>query len=439
MVDKEMKKEISIRVIEENDLCISCGACVHICPFDNITMNYIESRGKYDGVVTNDEICLKCNGSKNCLAVCPSYNVDYEYLANASANDFLGKIENVYNGYAKNESVRFHSSSGGFIRELSKELLERKEINGIISIAHDEGLNYTPKVITNVSKMPNSIYHNINYENAVKLLEENEGKYLVIGLPCQITSIEQLSYKKKFAFLKERIYAKVALICGYTFERSNMEFFANVNHVKMDKITYRESGRFRKTRLFSQDESLLFDVRHPKSIFDYINNSIMFDKWIPQKHCLFCIDHIGYNADIVVGDAWQERYKDDKVGTNIIIARTPRGDSIIKKLKNIVLEKGNIDEIEQSQHIYAKPFLGLSMAKENMFNDTFIVQHRVASYDIEFTPIVFSYKDRIKIKYLKQFLREKKFRILKYIYVLLEVKIIIKLAIKLRLVKRKIL
>ena len=125
-----IEKHISIRIIEENDLCISCGACIHICPFDNIIMQYIDDRGKYDAVVQDDDTCLKCNGVKNCLAVCPSYNVDYEALALSSQNNFLGKVENVYNGYSKNKATRHTASSGGFIRELGKELLFSKKISG---------------------------------------------------------------------------------------------------------------------------------------------------------------------------------------------------------------------------------------------------------------------------------------------------------------------
>jgi coenzyme F420-reducing hydrogenase beta subunit len=429
--------EISIKVIEENDLCISCGACTHICPFDNIIMSYISYRGKFDAVVQNEEICLKCNGAKNCLAVCPSYNVNYEKLAQSSQNNFLGKVEKVYNGYAKSDKNRFSSSSGGFIRTLSQELLDNKKIDGIISISHDKGLEYTPKILTDSSLMPNSIYHNINYENTIELLKNNNGKYLLIGLPCQITSVEQLINKKKFFYLKDRIYAKVALICGYTFERTNMNFFADSNKFDMETITYRENGRYRKTRISNENSSLLFNIYNPSTVRERIHNSIMFDKLIPQKHCLFCVDHIGYCADIVVGDAWQSRYKEDSIGTNIIITRTKLGEDIINSLENMVLEDGYIDEIEASQHFYAKPYLGLSFAEENIFNDKFVVRHTLSTKSISFKPIIFSKKDKIKIIFLKKLLRAKSYKLGKLLYVLLEFKQIIKLYIK-KILGRKI-
>jgi coenzyme F420-reducing hydrogenase beta subunit len=423
-------KYLSIQVIEENDLCISCGACTHICPFDNILMQYIDSRGKYDAVVQDDDFCLKCNGSKNCLAVCPSYNVNYEGLASSSQNDFFGKIENVYNGFSKKEETRYTSSSGGFIKSLGKELLDKNEINGIISITHDEGLDYTPKIITDVSLMPSSIYHNINFENAIELLKNNDGKYLLIGLPCQITSIEQLIEKRKYKYLKDRIYAKVALICGYTFERTNMEFFESVNNFLMEDISYRENGRYRKTRLTNNEESILFDVYNPKGINERINNNIMFDKMMPQKNCLFCVDHMGYCADIVVGDAWQQRYREGKIGTNIVVTRTILGDSIVKCLDSIYLEEGHSSELEESQHLYAKPFLGLSMAKRNLFQDKFTAKHLLSSEKIKFNSITFSFKDKLKIIFLKKILRKKNFKSVKLVYIFIEFKLVMKLIIK---------
>jgi len=431
-------KHISIKIIEDNDLCISCGSCTHICPFDNIFMEYIEIRGKYDAVVQDEDVCLNCNGMKNCLAVCPSYNVNYEALAFSSENNFLGKIENVYNGYSKNTNSRYKASSGGFIRTLGKELLEKKVIDGIITITHDKGLDYTPKIITDVDMMPTSIYHNINYDNAIELLMNNDGKYLLIGLPCQITSIEQFTEKKKYKYLHERIYAKVTLICGYTFDRTNMEFFESINNFSMDTISYRENGRYRKTRISNYNSSILFDVYNPSTVNENINNALMFDKWMPQKHCLYCVDHMGYCADIVVGDAWQKRYKEDKVGTNIVVTRTKHGDNIVKDLESIFLEEGYLSEIEESQHMYAKPFLGLSIAKENFYKDEFVVKHILSNNeDTDVTFISFSLKDKIKIRFLKRILRKKYFLVAKYIFVLLEFKVIGKRIVK-RILGRKI-
>lgn len=135
-----MQKYNSIKIITDNDLCISCGSCTHICPFDNITMEYSSYRGKWDAIVSNTDICLQCNGEKNCLYVCPSYNSDYTKFG-SEENEFLGKIEAVYNGWSKSETIRCNSSSGGFIRTLAKELLEKKSLQVLYQLLMIKGLN----------------------------------------------------------------------------------------------------------------------------------------------------------------------------------------------------------------------------------------------------------------------------------------------------------
>ena len=199
----------SIKIITDNNLCISCGSCTHICPFDNIVMEFSMPRGKWDAIVQNTDACLQCNGSKNCLYVCPSYDTDYTKYG-SEENNLLGKIENVYNGWSKDSNTRITSSSGGFIREFSDMLLEKKIVTHIIAITQDSGLEYTPKSIIDTKLMPNSIYHNINFENAFEILKNNDGKFLLIGLPCQLTGIELLLSKKKYSHLRDKVFLKVS-------------------------------------------------------------------------------------------------------------------------------------------------------------------------------------------------------------------------------------
>ncbi len=77
--------------------------------------------------------------------------------------------------------------------------------------------------------MPNSIDHNINFEKAFEVIKKEEGKFLIIGLLCQFTGIEIILNKKKFESLEDKIYLKVALICGYTFDSINMDYFSKSN------------------------------------------------------------------------------------------------------------------------------------------------------------------------------------------------------------------
>lgn len=418
---------MSIEIITDNDLCVSCGACSHICPFTNIAMEFNDYRGKWEAQVQDSETCDTCGKVSPCLSVCPNYNIDYVSLADSNENNMLGRIKGVYNGYSKDEGIRFSASSGGFIRELCMSLLEQKRIDGIISITHDHDLEYTPKIITDISLMPNSIYHNINFHNALSLLQEGEGKYIVIGLPCQITSIVLFIRKKKYEYIKKKIYATISLMCGYTFDRKNASAFAHYNKFQMEEITYREKGRYRKTKLRnSKSQELLFDVRNPHNIHEKLRNMMLFDPYLPQPACLYCVDHMCFSADIVVGDAWQKRYGNDNIGTNLIISRTERGEEIISQMNTFHFETGYIHEIIEAQSpTYALSTVGEGMKNIRFKKQYFIPERRRTENSSDVQVYKLQWRDIVKIKMIKKLLRSEKFKTALFLYYLINIKMIV--------------
>jgi len=410
-----------IRIIIASNLCISCGACVYICRYCNIHMEFNHARGKWDACVKKPEICQRCEGDFICLSVCPSYDVNYMELAGSQENSLLGRIKNVYNGYAKDPFIRFSSSSGGFIRILCNTLYCRGEIEGAITIMHDGGLEYSPQIVTNFRSIPNSIYHNINYQNAIDLIKRNSGKYLLIGLPCQITGVELFLKINRDQHLRERIYAKISLICGYTFERKNIQAFANYYDFPLKEVSYRQGGRFRKTKLKNDSQEILIETVHPRGLKDKINNMICFDHFTVQTACLYCVDHLCYCADLVVGDAWQQRYSKDQIGTNLIISRTELGEEILSKMDQFHFEKGKQDEIIESQSPkYALGAIGEGMRQVNLGMGYFFPNRKRTENLQDIVAYRFSIKDIMKIKMIKKWLLKERFRMAKYVYVFLE-------------------
>lgn len=412
----------NINIITNNDLCVSCGTCVHICPFTNIKMEYNSFREKWDAVVQNKKLCLKCSGKEICCAVCPSYDTDYVKLAKSDENNLMGRIKKVYNGYSRNNDIRTASSSGGFIKELSGSLIAKKEIDGIISLVHQRDLEHVPEIINSTLKMTNAIYHSNNFENAIKLLKDHNGKYLIIGLPCHISSIQKLiDISEEFSYLKERIYAKVALICGYSFDRINIKAFAHYYNFSLKEISYRGDGRFRKTIISNKEDKLVFNFRNPASWTDYVNSKIITDKFLSQNGCLYCVDHIGYCADLVIGDAWQKRYEDDNIGTNIIIARTEKGEDLISKIDNFYFENGLKEEIIESQSVlYALGSIGEGMKSLNFKNKYFYPNHKRINDSGNIKIYKFRIFDIVKIVIVKQLLRKRRFKLAKSIYAIIE-------------------
>jgi len=414
-------KAKGIRIIVDNDLCISCGACVHGCFHENIELRFNAGRGKWDAFVKDSAICQSCSDRPECLAVCPHFDIDYVELAGSHENGLLGRIQHVYNGYAKDPSLRYRSSSGGFVRELSRTLLARQEIQGVISLAHERGLDYSPQIVTNVEEMHNSIYHNINYERAIRLIQENTGRYLLVGLPCQVTGVELFLRREKKASLRKRIYGKVALMCGYTFDRKNIQAFAFYNGFPLSEVTYREGGRYRKTRLRNGSREIVVEAIRPRNLRDKINNWLCFDQVLVQTGCLYCVDHLGYCADLVVGDAWQKRYEADSLGTNMIISRTDLGEKMIAELRAFHFEDGTLEEVIEAQSArYALGALGEGMGRVILKGHYYSPHRKRTDHPPDLVTHALGPKDLMKIRIVKRLLREEKFRLAKWLYILLE-------------------
>jgi coenzyme F420-reducing hydrogenase beta subunit len=313
-----------------------------------------------------------------------------------------------------------------------KALLNENIITHVISITHDKGLEYTPKLLQNVKDMPTSIYHNVNFQKAFELIKDVEGKFVIIGLPCQITSIELLLNKKKYQKFREKIILKIALFCGHVMEYNNIEYLAEedkINFSEIIKVQYRGEGWLKKIFLYTK--KIIKKHYLSKSLFDRLNNRMVYDKFLKQNGCLWCVDHIGYNADIVVGDAWHKSKKNND-GQNIIVFRDRKSLKYLKYLKNFCLEEDSLKSIIISQKkmfAYAEIANYLYLNVKNKFKPNHNINRMKSDYKIPFY-------DMLKFKIVKKLMRKKYFKIAKSVYFILWVFEIVDIKFIKRILKR---
>jgi hypothetical protein len=198
--------------------------------------------------------------------------------------------------------------------------------------------------------------------------------------------------------------------------------FAYFKKKRLYNITYRENGRHRKTRLFSSpDKSVLFHVRAPENMKEKLENTILFDRFLPQTGCLYCVDHLGFLADAAAGDAWLKRHCDDKSGTNIIICRTEKGESLVASIKNYRTEAGSLKDIEESQGVYAKSKIGHTFIRTNPQNKKFLPMHDIVRNveNARELSVELSFSDRMKFTLVKKLIRAGRFLTARTVYSLL--------------------
>jgi len=328
----------NVRLIAENDYCISCGACKHACPHTEIRIELNPAKGFYEPVVNDSTACVTCE-TRPCLLVCPSYEEDFVQLANwTDAAQRIGPYHFLYTGHSTSSDIRTRASSGGVIKELCRYYLDKGIVDAVITLRHVKGLEYEPDLYTtseDILHTPGSIYHNINFEKAIGILKTTPGRFVLVATPCQLTSIHKFKSVGLDQFLGQ-IEVAIGLICGWTFSRHSLRHFSRamgVDCTDLQDVTYRGGDRVGPLTLKTGEQTRSFS-RRPKYLTDKhaIPFKIAFSRTYNAKRCLLCVEHLNHLADIAVGDAWLKAFKDDKFGTSIIIVRNPEINTTLQEL-----------------------------------------------------------------------------------------------------------
>ena len=168
-----------IRVNDKKECC-GCNACVQSCPKKCIVMARDEEGFLYPEVDYSQ--CVECG---LCEKACPILNAEKK-------QDMVLKC---YVAYAKDESIRLQSSSGGVFTLLAEAILQKQGI--VFGASLDENMQVKHISIDNVadlSLLRGSKYVQSDIGNTyieVKKNLENGRQVLFSGTACQIAGLKQ--------------------------------------------------------------------------------------------------------------------------------------------------------------------------------------------------------------------------------------------------------
>jgi len=125
--NKSSFDELSRNVISRG-LCTGCGACVAVCPLQNV-LTYKHGGPKLDGACINCGICIR---------VCPRYESSVAEMENfvfgrqRKNEEDVGIYKRVLVARSTNEEILRKSQDGGVVTTLLISALESGLINGAI-------------------------------------------------------------------------------------------------------------------------------------------------------------------------------------------------------------------------------------------------------------------------------------------------------------------
>ncbi|HMO19142.1 MAG TPA: Coenzyme F420 hydrogenase/dehydrogenase, beta subunit C-terminal domain [Oligoflexia bacterium] len=333
--------------IIENDLCHRCGSCVGICPTSVLGLDHEEYP-----IVKNLSACTDCD---LCVKVCPGEEFDAigtlkEMFSERKygipdITDMHGYFDDAYLGYSTGE-VRKGSTSGGVVSGLLLSLLGAGEIDGALVVVSDDTEKWKGKPV--IARDASTILASMKSKYAIAptnvVLEEIrklDGRYAVVGLPCQIHGIIKASQLDKR--ISERIVLKIGLFCHAAVEHEPMKYLWSKlltdpelkNHGKIERFISRV-GKHPGTPHVEYSDGTMRPVYFPEktgyrpSSMEMIN--ILYRLYTPSR-CLTCYDSTSEFADIAVGDPWMAPPSDDinfKDGYSFVLSRTEAGKKYLE-------------------------------------------------------------------------------------------------------------
>lgn len=322
--------EILKDTVIDKKLCCLCGTCIGMCPTNYIGYNNEE-------IIKLGEKCIDCH---RCVRSCPGKEFDFQYYNNKlfskSSKNIHGCYYKIYKGTTGIKNV----SSGGFATAIALYLLEKKYIDGVIGVVQSN-LDIQVKILKNkqdILSAAQSKYIYIPVNKIIKEILSNKGKYLYIGLPCQIQGIRKAEENDKR--IAERIFMYISVFCGFNLSQEATKFLikkSKIEENKIKSIEYRANYNGTTGFLIKSEQKDFFIDKHGYTILN-----MFFSK----ERCWKCYDYTGEFADISLGDAWEIEH-----GSRII-TRNEKADKILHNLIqefNYTLYDSNEDEIYKTQ------------------------------------------------------------------------------------------
>lgn len=313
-----------LRRVLESGMCIACGACVAADP--TLELQLDPKAQQYQP---------NAPGNRAAAEVCPAIAVDFAGLQARRFPDATitehGVVDAVLLAQSTDPERNLAASSGGLIKELLRWYLARPEVDGAIALTHVGGLHFEPRLLRSaeeVDELPGSIYHNLPLDNALHLLRENEGRFVLVAIPCQLEGVYTYIYQREPA-LAERIHATIGLICGWNYTHHALRAicqYKGIDFARVTGVSYRGGGPVGKLRITTPDGTTGIHRRIDPSY------QVAFDRSFNVQRCHLCINHTNFLADVVVGDAWLPSTVGTKSGVSIVVTRTEESTAVLRDM-----------------------------------------------------------------------------------------------------------
>lgn len=334
-----------LKKVARSELCNRCGSCVGLSEGKIV---FKDKTGKYRPSIfgelddqTAHRLWQACSGKEFNF---PGYR-EKIYGRDINFHTYIGAYKNIYTGFARDPVVRQHAASGGIISAVLVYLLEKRRIDGAVTLimSKEEPWMNQPVIATTKEEILEAAQSKYTISSVNEILPEIEkfnGKLAYVGLPGQVQSIRKLQAVKDPAV--KNIKYIFGPFYGNTLHFSSVISFLKThkerNYRDIQKLYFRygewpgnmrvemKSGRVLELKKFHANYLIPFHI---------LGNS------------LYCTDMSNEYTDISGGDAWAQVYEERGKGFSLVISRSGQGQRILNEMvKEGIIELDRISESE---------------------------------------------------------------------------------------------
>lgn len=302
--------------------CYGCGVCTIACSKRLIGM-HLNNNGFYEPYINNIDACTNCG---ICVEVCA-------FAHDECANALAYPLES-YGAWSNSKNVQHECSSGGVGYEIARAAIKKnyKVCTVIYNVDERRAEHLVATSIEELEQSKGSKYiQSYTYSGfgAIKRKEKN----VVFGTPCQIDSMRR--YIRKFKV--EDNFILVDFFCHSVPSIHAWHKYLDA----VEKETGNPEGVLWRDKENGWHDSWVMKVKGAKTSFAswWSRGDVFYRLFLGdyccgkacQKACKYKYNRS--SADIRIGDAWGNAYKDNEQGVSVLIAFTIKGQEVITWLK----------------------------------------------------------------------------------------------------------
>lgn len=352
-----MRKEITNNITRQS-YCYGCGVCSVSCPKEIITIK-LDCNGFYKPFIKSNDTCVQCG---ICLDVC-AFN-----HKNISQDNYPLKC---WAAWSNDDRIRRKCSSGGIGFEIGKQLIEKgyKVVGCRYDIKEQRAEHYIATTVEELVQSIGSKYIQSYTEEAFKKIKRKDGKYLIVGSPCQIDSFRRMIKK----YHCEDNFVLMDFFCHSVPSMWAWKAYIRMLEPQIGKVTYASwRNKFdygwhdswligidgeNTSKPVDWHESFNLLIKEKKSFIQsrWSQGDLFYKLYLGdmcsgsqcEKNCKY--KYCKSSADIRIGDLWGNTYQDNQEGVSALIAFTEKGEEIVANLKDVCLTEHSFEVIAEGQ------------------------------------------------------------------------------------------